>query len=47
MQAVSTIAPAIYQPTIQLILNAFNDFEFELAATHIVQLQSQIQSGAH
>ncbi|WP_020182497.1 PAS domain S-box protein [Methylotenera sp. 1P/1] len=47
MQAVSTMAPAIYQPTIQLILNAFNDFEFELAAIHIVQLQSQIQSGAH
>ena len=46
LQALTDMAPAPYLSTTQQIINAFNDFEFELAAEHIARLQTQLQHGA-
>lgn len=45
LQTLSAIAPPAHQQTIQQIIDAFNDFEFEFAAAHIAQLQAAMQSG--
>ena len=47
LQALSTMAPAQYLLVTQQIVNAFNDFEFDVAAERIAQLQTLIQHGAH
>lgn len=47
MNAISEMTPAIYTQPIQHILNALNDFEFDLAAERIMQLQAQIQNEAN
>jgi PAS domain S-box-containing protein len=47
MNAISDMTPTIYTQAIQHILNALNDFEFDLAAERITQLQAQIQNEAH
>jgi PAS domain S-box-containing protein len=47
LQALSTMAPAQYLLATQQIVNAFNDFEFDVAAERIAQLQTLIQHGAH
>jgi PAS domain S-box-containing protein len=47
MHALSEMAPAIYTQAIQQILNALNDFEFELATERIAQLLAKTQDGAH
>jgi len=47
MQTLTEMTPPPYQQSIRHILNAINDFEFDLAAEHIAQLQAQIQDGAH
>ena len=47
MNALSEMTPAIYTQAIQHILNALNDFEFDLAAERIAHLQTKIQDEAH
>ena len=47
LQALSSMAPAQYLLATQQIVNAFNDFEFDVAAERIAQLQTLIQHGAH
>jgi len=47
INALSEMTPAVYTQAIQHILNAFNDFEFDLAAERIKQLQAQIHDGTY
>jgi two-component system, sensor histidine kinase and response regulator len=47
MQALAELTPSLHLPATQLILSAFNEFEFNLAAEHIAHLQAKIRDGVY